>query len=43
MLIVAKLFMSDEIEKKSVKTFAKCLFIAVVSHTDGKLEMEILL
>lgn len=37
MLIIAKLFMSDEIE-----TFAKCLFIAVVSHTDGKLDLEIL-
>lgn len=43
MLIVAKLFLSDEIEKRnSLKTFAKCLFIAVVLHTDGKLELEIL-
>lgn len=43
MLIVAKLFMSDEKEKNSVKTFAKCLVIAVVSHTDGKLDLEILI
>lgn len=46
MLIIAKLFMSDEIEKeipwRPLQNACSLLWFHMVSHTDGKLELEIL-